>query len=105
MGHNPGDIEAEPYRLDTELTSRSISFENPTGEPGEGGKEASNLGPGRKGRPMVFLDPGEEVQLCDIVGSGTIRHVWMTVWWVPRRQASIGPRWITTRRAPTLTPR
>lgn len=68
----------EPYRLDTGLTSRSISFENPTGAPGEGGKAASNLGPGRKGSPARRVKPGEKVQLCDIQGPGTIRHIWIT---------------------------
>ena len=42
-----GDIVSEPYLLDTELLSRSISFENPTGAPGEGGKAASKLGVAR----------------------------------------------------------
>ena len=68
----------EPYLLDTGLVSRSICFENPTGAPGEGGKAASNLGAGRKGAPAINLKPGEEVQLCDIEGPGTIRHIWMT---------------------------
>ena len=72
------DLLAEPYRLDTGLLSRSISFENPTGAPGEGGKAASKLGVGRKGSPMRNLGPGKEVQLCDIGGAGTIRHIWMT---------------------------
>ena len=43
------DVIHQPYQLDTGLVSRSISFENPTGAPGQGGKAASNLGPGRKG--------------------------------------------------------
>jgi len=74
----PGDIVSEPYRLDTGLVSRSISFENPTGAPGEGGKAASNLGVGRKGSPAITLKAGQQVQLCDIKGPGTIRHIWMT---------------------------
>jgi len=72
------DLIAQPYRLDTGLASRSISFENPTGAPGQGGKAASNLGPGRKGSPMRDVKPGETVQLCDIEGPGTIRHIWIT---------------------------
>jgi hypothetical protein len=74
----PADIVAEPYLLDTGLFSRSISFENPTGAPGEGGKAASNLGVGRKGKPAITLKAGQDVQLCDIKGPGTIRHIWMT---------------------------
>jgi len=72
------DIVAEPYLLDTGLISRSISFENPTGAPGEGGKAASKLGVGRKGAPAITLKAGQDVQLCDIEGAGTIRHIWMT---------------------------
>lgn len=73
-----GDILTEPYRLDAGLVSRSICFENPSGAPGQGGKAASHLGPGRKGAPAITLKAGQEVQLCDIYGSGTIRHIWMT---------------------------
>ena len=72
------DLIAQPYRLDTGLASRSISFENPTGAPGQGGQAASNLGPGRKGSPMRDVKPGETVELCDIEGPGTIRHIWIT---------------------------
>lgn len=67
-----------PYLMDANQSSRSISFENPTGAKGEGGKAASNLGVGRKGSPAKTLAPGEVVQLCDIEGSGVIRHIWMT---------------------------
>ncbi|HUS74207.1 MAG TPA: glycoside hydrolase family 172 protein, partial [Sedimentisphaerales bacterium] len=74
----PVDIVTEPYMLDTGLLSRSISFENPTGSPGEGGKTASKLGMGRKGKPAITLKAGQTVQLCDIKGAGTIRHIWMT---------------------------
>ena len=68
----------EPYTVDAGIVSRSISFENPTGAPGEGGKAASNLGVGRKGSPARTIKPGETVQLCNIEGPGTIRHIWIT---------------------------
>jgi len=71
------DIVTEPYILDIGFLSRSISFENPTGAPGQGGKTASHLGVGRKGSPRKWLNPGETVTLCNIEGSGTIRHIWM----------------------------
>jgi hypothetical protein len=75
----PIDLIHQPYLLDTGLVSRSISFENPTGAPGQGGRAASNLGVGRKGSPQRWnIAPGETVQLCDIAGPGTIRHLWMT---------------------------
>ena len=93
----------QPYQLDTGLISRSISFENPTGAPGEGGKASSNLGAGRKGAPAKTIKPGETVQMCDIQGSGTIRHIWVTcnhdpaalrsfvlrVWWDEQEHPSI----------------
>lgn len=74
-------ISEDIYNLDVKLESRSISFENPTGEPGEGGKAASEIGVGRKGAPNKRIQPGEEVVLCDIDGPGTIRHIWMTGEW------------------------
>jgi len=74
---NPAVIH-DPYDLNTGLLSRSISFENPTGEPGRGGKAASKLGVGRKGAPSRSIKPGETVQMCDIAGPGTIRHIWVT---------------------------
>ena len=66
------------FDLGTTLRSRSISFENSTGEPGQGGQAASELGVGRKGFPAKNIVPGETVVLCDIEGPGTIRHIWMT---------------------------
>ncbi len=70
------------FDLNTKLESRSISFENPTGAPGQGGQAASNLGVGRKGAPARQIKPGESVVLCDISESGTIRHIWMTGEWL-----------------------
>ena len=84
-----GDLVGEPYRLDTGLVSRSICFENPTGAPGQGGKAASKLGVGRKGAPSITLQAGQEVQLCDIEGPGTIRHIWITGPRTPQHLRSI----------------
>lgn len=77
---SPGNeiSDRQLYDLGTGLQSRSISFENPTGEPGKGGMKASNLGTGRKGFPSKGIAPGETVVLCDIKGPGTISHIWMT---------------------------
>jgi hypothetical protein len=83
------ELVHEPYKLDTGLISRSISFENPTGAPGEGGKAASHLGVGRKGSPSRTIQPGETVQLCDIQGSGTIRHIWLTTAREPAAQRAL----------------
>ncbi len=59
--------------------SRSICAENPNGEVGAGGKEASHLGVGRKGRPCIDLPKGETVTLVDIEGPGVIQSFWITV--------------------------
>ncbi len=72
------NVASEPYTLDFGLVSRSISFENPTGQPGQGGHAASDLGVGRKGNPAILLKAGQAVALCDIQGPGTIRHIWIT---------------------------
>lgn len=69
--------QSELYNLNKTLESRAINFENPTGEPGVGGQAASNLGPTRKGAAYKSIKAGEEVTLCDIKNSGTIRHIWM----------------------------
>lgn len=74
-------INDELFRLNTAVQSRSISFENPTGAPGEGGKTSNHLGVGRKGFPAKEIKAGETVSLCDIAGPGTIRHIWMTGGW------------------------
>lgn len=66
------------FDLDTKLRSRSISFENPTGAPGAGGRAASPLGPGRKGSAVRHVYPGDTVELANIEGPGTIRHIWAT---------------------------
>lgn len=71
-------IVAAPYLLDHPWKSRSISFENPDGAVGGGGKAANHLGVGRKGMAMKTIPKGTTVTLCDIEGSGTIRHIWMT---------------------------
>jgi hypothetical protein len=64
----------DPAFIDTAIDSRSISFENPSGERGRGGTAAS----GRKGSPSRFVPPGSKVTLVDIKGPGRLRHVWMT---------------------------
>ena len=74
----PVHAQAPLYEVNNTLRSYAISFENPTGEKGKGGKAASPLGVGRKGSPARMLMGGDSVQLCDIEGMGTIRHIWMT---------------------------
>lgn len=66
---------SDPSIIDPTLESRSVSFENPTGARGGGGRSQG----GRKGSPSGEIEPGARVVLADIEGPGTIRHVWMTI--------------------------
>jgi hypothetical protein len=66
-------------RIDRRLDSRAVTFENPTGARGGGGRAHG----GRKGAPNRMVAPGETVTLADLEGPGVIRHVWCTV---PRRR-------------------
>ena len=60
--------------------SRSISWENRTGEKGRGGMAAGELGPSRKGSPCIpCIRSGETVTLAEIEGTGVIQHLWFTV--------------------------
>lgn len=60
--------------------SRSINWENRTGEKGAAAKAPSHLGPSRKGSPCVGrIESGETVTLMDIQGAGVIQHIWVTV--------------------------
>ena len=65
---------SDPSLLLLGSETRSITFENPSGEKGRGGTTRG----GRKGSPNKMLKPGEKIQLCDIDGPGIIRHIWMT---------------------------
>lgn len=81
------------YRL-SDARTRSISPENPTGEPGRGGMatpqkdpapntaNASNaareLGQGWKVNPFVVIRPGQTYTMAEIGGPGAIQHIWMT---------------------------
>jgi hypothetical protein len=65
--------------------TRSISAENPTGAPGQGGRHVDpdrgasrDLGTGWKVRPCVGVPPGETLVLADVDGPGAIQQIWMT---------------------------
>lgn len=80
--------------------SRSISAENPTGEPAGGGrhfepdnKHMGHLGKGWKARPYVRVEPGEVFTMADIAGPGCIRSVWMTPTGVPYRNTILRVYW------------
>jgi hypothetical protein len=68
------------------VRTRSISPENPTGAPGQGGRAvggtgavaARELGPGWKVSPSVEIAPGTTFDLAAIEGPGRITHIWLT---------------------------
>ncbi|HYM92817.1 MAG TPA: glycoside hydrolase family 172 protein, partial [Chitinophagaceae bacterium] len=72
----------------SDAKTRSISPENPTGEPGKGGMatlgngsskyNARELGQGWKVNPYVVIKTGETFTLAEITGPGAIQHIWMT---------------------------
>jgi len=72
--------------LMSDALSRSISAENPQGEPGQGGRATSgtgqraarDLGPGWKISPSIVIDPGGHAVLGEITGPGVLRHMWIT---------------------------
>ncbi|MDR0395834.1 MAG: DUF2961 domain-containing protein [Oscillospiraceae bacterium] len=68
--------------------TRSISPENLTGKPGEGGAvpldegaakwAARDLGAGWKVNPYRHVESGETLELANFTGPGEIRHIWLT---------------------------
>ena len=65
----------DPASIDPRLDCRAVTFENPTGARGNGGREAG----GRKGAPSRRIHAGERVVLADLEGPGVIRHIWLTM--------------------------
>jgi hypothetical protein len=70
------------WRL-SKARTRSISAENPTGEPGRGGMAeadpdgaARELGMGWKCQPCVIIPPGEVCEIANIEGPGAIQSIW-----------------------------
>jgi hypothetical protein len=76
----------------TDARTRSVSAENPTGEPGKGGmavpdpsepkpaasaRAADDLGQGWKVRPFLRVNAGETATLMDVDGPGAIQHIWL----------------------------
>jgi hypothetical protein len=76
----------------TDARTRSVSAENPTGEPGKGGmaipnpaepkpaasaRAADDLGQGWKVRPFLRINAGETATLMDVDGPGVIQHIWL----------------------------
>jgi hypothetical protein len=86
-------VQAEAHHLYdlTNVESRSVSAENPTGEKGAGGgategfgkDSAKHLGRGWKISPAVKIKAGQTVPVADLGGQGVIRHIWMTAGFSP----------------------
>jgi hypothetical protein len=84
----PAQGQALPKHLYdlTNVESRSVSAENPTGGKGAGGgategfgKDAArNLGRGWKISPAREIKAGQMMSIADLAGEGVIRHIWMT---------------------------
>jgi len=66
---------SEPFEIPSKVETRWISFENPTGAKGAGGR-ANN---GRKGAPSHPIPAGQTMTLADLEGPGVIRRIWLTV--------------------------
>lgn len=72
----------------SDAKTRSISPENPTGEPGSGGmatlqtgsakNNARELGLGWKVNPFVDIKANETFTVAEITGPGAVQHIWMT---------------------------
>lgn len=67
---------AQEWYIKPERTNtRWISFENPEGAKGAGGKENE----GAKGHAFDNIEAGETVTLLEIEGAGIINRMWMTI--------------------------
>jgi len=88
-GFNTG-LAALP--LLSNMRTRSVCAENPTGEKGKGGmaipnpsapappaagRAADDLGQGWKVRPFLRVNKGKTSVLMDVAGPGIIQHIWM----------------------------
>ena len=69
-----------------DITTFSVSPENPTGEKGKGGMAtegsasvaARELGQGWKVNPYIVVDAETTAVLADVKGQGAIKHIWIT---------------------------
>ena len=66
-----GIIAQDWFRFPQNTQSKVVSFENPTGEPGNGGKENMTA----KGHPAEVIKPGEQKVLLDFKGANKISKI------------------------------
>ena len=62
------------FQYQDDVDTRSISFENTTGEKGKGGQRNK----GAKGSAMNYFAPGESKVIAEITGPGIIHRFWIT---------------------------
>ncbi|WP_286198312.1 glycoside hydrolase family 172 protein [Salinisphaera sp. G21_0] len=85
-GFNGLNMSLSNLSLLSDARSRSISAENPNGEPGKGGmgttgfaeRQASELGEGWKVNPAINIKPGETAVIADVKDMGNIQSMWIT---------------------------
>ncbi len=63
------------YTVPEKTETRWVSFENPEGRKGSGGKENK----GAKGHPADQIAPGETKELMNVKGPGIIQRMWLTI--------------------------
>jgi hypothetical protein len=63
------------YEYSDNIEPRWVSFENISGDKGQGGIENY----GAKGHPCDYIKPGETKSLLDIQGPGIINRIWITI--------------------------
>lgn len=70
-----GNPSSDLFRMQENVQSRSLNFENHTGTKGNGGKENQ----GAKGHAFERFRPGETKVLFDLQGCGIINRIWFTL--------------------------
>lgn len=63
------------HKVPADVDTRWVSFENPQGAKGAGGKENK----GAKGHPADQIAAGESKVLMDVHGAGIIQRMWLTI--------------------------
>ncbi len=68
-------IAQDWHKVPADVDTRWVSFENPQGAKGAGGKENK----GAKGHPADQIAAGETKVLMDVRGAGIIQRMWLTI--------------------------
>ena len=65
------------YQMPAEkIQTKWFTAENMNAEKGAGGQTKN----GRKGSPLIYINPGKAAVIADIKGCGTINRMWFTLW-------------------------